>query len=57
MISSVSGRYLAKRLLDCAHTAHTHPLRGVAVPFVSYEILPNFLPSILRRLLTSIDCR
>ena len=35
MISSVtvSVRYLAKRLLNCFHTAHTHPWGGVHVPF------------------------
>ena len=33
MISSVSGQYCAKRLLDCFHTAHTHPSGGVDVPF------------------------
>ena len=33
MISSVSERYLAKRLLDCFHTAHTHPSEVVDVPF------------------------
>ena len=30
MVSSVSGRYLGKRLLDCFHIAHTHALGGVA---------------------------
>ena len=55
MISSVSGRYFAKRLLDCFHTAHTHPSGGVDVPFGGYDLSPNFLPSIFRPLLTLID--
>ena len=38
MINSVSGWYLAKRLLDCFHTAHTHPSGGVDVPFVGYDL-------------------
>ena len=33
MVSSVSGRHLAKRLLNCFHTAHTHSWGGVDVPF------------------------
>ena len=48
----VSGRYLAKRLLDCFHIAHSHALGGVDVPFRGFELRPNFLPSILGRLLT-----
>ena len=31
------GRYLGKRLPDYFHTAHTHPLRGVDVPFDGYD--------------------
>ena len=34
MIISVSGRYLGKHLLDCFHTAHTHPSGGVDVPLL-----------------------
>ena len=56
MISSVSGRYLTKRLLDCFHTAHTPPSVGVDVPFGNYDLWPNFSPLILKRLLTLIDC-
>ena len=51
MVSSFSARYLAKRLLDCFHTAQTHPSGGVDVPFGGKD-LTNFLPSILRPLLT-----
>ena len=58
MISSVSRRYLRNHLLDCFHTAHTHPPGGVHVPFEGYDLWPNFWPLILSRLLTSIiiDC-
>ena len=38
MISSVSRRYLRKHLLDCFHTAHTHPSGGVDEPFLGYDI-------------------
>ena len=55
MISSVFGRYLAKRLLDCFHTAQTHPRGGVNVPFWGYELWPICLPLILWPLLTLID--
>ena len=47
MISSVSERYITKRLLDCFHTAHTHPSGGVDVPFGGYDLWPNCWPSIL----------
>ena len=39
MISSVSGRYLGKRLFNCFYIAHTHALRGVDVPFGGYDLL------------------
>ena len=55
MSSSVSGRYPAKRLLNCFHTAHTNPSGGVDVPFGGYDLWPNFFPLILRRLLTLFD--
>ena len=55
MISSVSGRYLGKRSLNCFHTAHTNPWGGVDVPFRGYDLWPNFLPVILRRLSTSFN--
>ena len=42
IISSVSGRYLAKRFLDCFHTAHTNLSAGVDVPFGGYDLCPNF---------------
>ena len=54
MISSVSGRYLAKRLLDCFHTAQTHPSGGVDVPFGGYDLWPNCRPLIFRSSLTLI---
>ena len=38
IISSVSGRYLAKRFLDCSHTAHTNPSGGVYVAFGGYDL-------------------
>ena len=53
IISSVSGRHLANRFLDCFHTAHTNPSGGVYVPFGGYDLCPNFLPW----LLTLIDYR
>ena len=37
-LSSVPGRYLAKRLHYYFHTAHTHPLGGVNVPFGGYDL-------------------
>ena len=37
MISSVSRRYIAKCLLDCFYTAHTHPSGGVDVPCGGYD--------------------
>ena len=54
MISSPSGRYLEKRLLDCFRIAHTHPhsLGGVDVTFRSCDLQRNFLPLILWPLLT-----
>ena len=55
IISSVSGRYLGKRLLDCFYIAYTHPLGGVDLPFGGYDLWPKFWPLILRRLLTLID--
>ena len=48
----VSGGYLAKRLLDCFHIAHSHASGGVDVPFEGFDLCPNFLPSTLGRLLT-----
>ena len=41
MISSVSGRCLAKRLLNCFHTAHTHPSGGVDVPLFLGRVDPQ----------------
>ena len=38
MISLVSGRYLGNRLLNSFHIAHTHPPRGVDVPFGGYDL-------------------
>ena len=38
IISLVPGRFLAKRFLDCFHTAHTNPSRGVYVPFGGYDL-------------------
>ena len=39
MISSVSGRYLGKRLLDFfSYCTHTHALGGVDVPFGGHNI-------------------
>ena len=48
------GRYLRKRLLDCFHIAYTHPSGDVDVPFGGCDFRPNFLPLILRPLLTLI---
>ena len=39
------------------HIAHTHPSGGVDVPFLGCDLRPNFLPLILRPLLTLIDGR
>ena len=55
MIISVSGRYLRKRLLDFVHITYTHPWGGVDVPFGGCDLWPNFLPLILRPLLTLFD--
>ena len=37
-IGSVLGQYIKNGLLDCFHIAHTPPLRGVDVPFGSYDL-------------------
>ena len=37
MMSSVSEKYIGKRLLDCFHTAHTHPSGGAYVAFGGYD--------------------
>ena len=50
MITSVSRRYLAKRLLDCFPIAHPHSLGGVDVPFGGFDLQINFLPLILGHL-------
>ena len=42
MTSSVSGRYLARRPLNCFHTAHTNPSGPVDVPFGGYDLLLTF---------------
>ena len=38
MISSVSGRYLIKNLLDCFHIVYTYPSGGVDVPFEGNDL-------------------
>ena len=50
-----SERYLGNCYQDCFCIAYTHPLGGVDVLFGGYDLLPSFLPSVLRRLLTLIN--
>ena len=41
-MTSIFGRFLAKRLLHCFHTGHTHLSGGVDVPFGRYDLRPNW---------------
>ena len=46
-----------KPLAGSFYIACTHPLGGVDLPFGVYDLRPDFLSSILRQLLTSINVR